>query len=227
MTSGSFTAAYESLSEGYARATGDHFITATTTIGVGNESIPNRLAAGQTGDIVIVASDVIDELLQRGLVISGSRVDLARSSIAMSVRKGAPRPDISSVEALKRTLIEAKSVAYSASVSGDYLIKELFPRLGIADAMKGKSQRIERERVGTVVARGDAEIGFQQLSELRPIAGIDIVGLLPADVQRVTVISAAIASTAKQPDAARAFLSFLISPAAQPAIEQTGLERIH
>jgi molybdate transport system substrate-binding protein len=227
MTSGAFTAAYESLSDGYARTTGDHFITATTTLGVGSESIPSRLAAGQIGDIVIVASDVLDDLMRRGLVVPGSRVDLARSSIAMAVRNGAPRPDISTVEGLKRTLIEAKSVAYSASVSGDYLAKELFPRLGIADAMKGKSQRIERERVGTVVARGDAEIGFQQLSELRPIAGVDIVGLLPADVQRVTVFSAGIGSTAKQPEAARAFLSFLTSPAAQPAIERTGLERIH
>jgi molybdate transport system substrate-binding protein len=227
MTSGAFTAAYQSLSDTYARSTGDRFVTAATTMGVGSESIPNRLAAGETADIVIVASEALDDLMRRGSVVQGSRVDLARLSIAIAVRKGAPRPDIGSVEALTRVLLNAQSVAYSASVSGDYLVQELFPRLGIADAMRDKSHRIERERVGAVVARGEADIGFQQLSELRPIAGIDIVGLLPADVQRVSVFAAGIGSTAKHPDAARAFLSFLVSPAAQNTIEQTGLERIH
>jgi molybdate transport system substrate-binding protein len=124
----------------------------------------------------------------------------------MAVRAGAPKPDISSVEALKRTLLEAKSIAYSAQVSGVYLATELFPRLGIADQVRAKSLRIERERVGAVVARGDAEIGFQQVSELLPIAGIDYVGPLPAEVQRVTVFSAGIAVGAKSPEAARALI---------------------
>jgi molybdate transport system substrate-binding protein len=112
-------------------------------------------------------------------------------------------------------------------VSGDYLVQELFPRLGIADAMRGKSQRIERERVGAVVARGEAEIGFQQLSELRPIAGIDIVGLLPPAAQKVTVFSAGVVRNAAHPDAARAFLAYLTSPNARLVIEQTGLEPLH
>lgn len=227
MTSGAFTAAYLSLSESFAASSGNTFTTATTTMGVGRESIPSRLAAGESVDIVIVASDALEQMIANGTIVKGSRVDLARSSIAMAVRKGAPRPDISSVEALKRTLLSARSIAYSASVSGDYLVGELFPRLGIADEMRGKAQRIERERVGTVVARGDAEIGFQQVSELRPIPGIEIVGLLPDDTQRVTVFSGGIAATAKHRDAARAFLAFLVSPAAQPVIENTGLELLH
>lgn len=226
MTSGAFTAAYLSLSDVFANSSGDKFTTATTTMGVGSESIPSRLAAGESVDIVIVASDALEQLTGDGRIVRGSRVDLARSSIAMAVRKGAAKPDISSVEALTRTLLAAKSVAYSASVSGDYLVRELFPRLGIADQMRAKAQRIERERVGAVVARGDAELGFQQVSELRPIPGIEIVGLLPGDTQRVTVFSAGIAITSRHSDAARAFLAFLASPAAQPIIEKTGLESL-
>ena len=118
--------------------------------------------------------------------MADSRIDLARSSIGMAVRAGAPKPDISSVEALKRTLLQAKSIAYSASVSGRYLSTELFPRLGIADQVMGKSRRIEGERVGDVVARGEAEIGFQQISELLPVRGIDYVGPLPPEVQRTS-----------------------------------------
>jgi molybdate transport system substrate-binding protein len=144
----------------------------------------------------------------------------------MAVRKGAPKPDISTVEALKRTLLAAKSVAYSASVSGDYLASELFPRLGIADELKTTGRRIERERVGAVVARGDAELGFQQISELLPIAGIEVVGPLPPEVQRVTVFAAGVAAHARYPDAARAFIQFLASPAAADVVVKTGLERM-
>ena len=144
----------------------------------------------------------------------------------MAVRAGTPRPDISSVDALKRVLLQAKSVAYSAQVSGVYLSTELFPRLGIADQMRAKSQRIERERVGAVVARGDAEIGFQQVSELLPIAGIDYVGPLPAEVQRVTVFSAGVAVGAKSPEAARALIRFFVSPEGARAMTKSGLEPV-
>jgi molybdate transport system substrate-binding protein len=227
MTSGAFTAAYVELSENFARQTNDRFITATTTMGVGKDSIPSRLAAGERVDLVIVAGEALADLQARGLILPGSRVDLAQSRIAMAVRQGTVHPDISTVDALKRTLLAARSVAYSASVSGDYLVQELFPRLGIAGQMKSKSRRIEVERVGAVVARGEAEIGFQQLSELRPIAGIDVVGFLPAEVQRVTVFAAGIATSALHSEAARAFLRFLESPEAQLVIERTGLELMH
>jgi molybdate transport system substrate-binding protein len=142
----------------------------------------------------------------------------------MAVRAGARRPDISSIEALTRTLLQAKSIAYSASASGVYLSTELFPRLGIADRIKNKSKRIESERVGAVVARGEAEIGFQQISELLPVPGIDYVGPLPPGAQQVTVFSAGIAAGARSPDAARALITFLSSPAVLPAITKTGLE---
>lgn len=186
MTSGAFTTPYLELSEAFSRKTGDRFITTATTMGVGNDSIPARLATGEVTDLVIVASDALADLEQRGLISPGSRVDLARSSIAMAVRKGALHPAIRTVEELKRALLAAQSVAYSASVSGDYLVQELFPSLGIAEEMKRKGRRIEGERVGAVVARGEAEIGFQQLSELRPIPEIEVIGLLPPSVQRVS-----------------------------------------
>src|SRR5262245_10960039 len=211
MTSGAFTAAYLELIPAYTHATKHKLVTATTAMGTGVESIPSRLQRGDAADVVIVAGDALDELIRAGSVVAGSRVDLARSSIGMAVRAGAPKPDISSVEALKRTLLAAKSVAYSASVSGDYLTGELFPRLGIADELKATGRRIERERVGNIVARGEAEIGFQQISELRPIAGIEVVGPLPPEVQRVTVFAAGVVAHAKYPDAARAFIRFLAS----------------
>jgi molybdate transport system substrate-binding protein len=226
MTSGAFTAAYLDLVPTYERSTGHKLVTAATTMGTGTESIPNRLRRGDAADVVIVAAEALEELIKAGSVVAGSRVDLARSSIGMAVRAGRPKPDISSVEALRRTLLNAKSVAYSASVSGDYLTRELFPRLGIADQLETTGRRIERERVGIVVARGDAEIGFQQISELRPIAGIEIVGPLPPEVQRITVFAAGIATQAKYPAAARAFIQFLASAAAADVVVKTGLELI-
>jgi molybdate transport system substrate-binding protein len=226
MTSGAFTAAYLELAPGFEHSTKHKLITATTTMGTGAESIPNRLARGERADVVIVAAEALEDLIKAGRIVPGSRVDLARSSIAMAVRAGARKPDISSVDGLKRALLDAKSIAYSASVSGDYLATELFPKLGIADQMKGKSQRIERERVGAVVARGDAEIGFQQLSELLPIPGIVIVGTLPAEVQRVTVFSAGIATTSPHPASARALVNFLGSRAAAAVVTKSGMDPI-
>jgi molybdate transport system substrate-binding protein len=144
----------------------------------------------------------------------------------MAVRAGARKPNIRSIESLRRTLLEAKSIAYSASVSGDYLSTELFQRLGIADQIMGKAQRIDRERVGAVVARGEAEIGFQQTSELLPVPGIDYVGPLPPEIQRVTVFSAGVAVSARNRDAARAFITFLASRAAASVIAKTGMEPV-
>lgn len=224
MTSGAFTAPYLALFPRFEQATGDRVVTLTTTMGTGAESIPNRIGRGQAVDVVIVAAAALDELIRDRRVIAGSRVDLARSDIGMAVRAGAVKPDIGSVEALTRTLLEAKSIAYSASVSGDYISTELLRRLGIHDQVIGKSRRIERERVGAVVARGEAEVGFQQISELLPIAGIELVGPLAAEVQRTTVFSAGVAAQATNPDGARAFIRFLASPAAAEAIRKSGLE---
>jgi molybdate transport system substrate-binding protein len=224
MTSGGFTAAYNEVVPEFERKTGQKVITAFgASMGGAPDSIPSRLDRGEPVDVVIVASTALDDLIAQGKVVKGSRVDLVRSEIGMAVRSGAPKPDISSVDALIKTLLEAKSIAYSASASGVYLSTELFPKLGIADRIKDKCKRIESERVGTVVARGDAEIGFQQISELLPIQGIEYVGPLPAEVQKVTIFSAGLATAATAPDAAKALIAFLTSPAVVPAIKKSGL----
>ena len=144
----------------------------------------------------------------------------------MAVKAGAPKPDISTVDALKRTLLAAKSIAYSDSASGVYLSTELFPKLGIADQIKGKSRKIEADPVGEVVARGEIEIGFQQISELRPVKGIDIVGPLPPGAQRVTVFAAGIPATSKHPEAAKALIQWLASPAAYASDQESGLDPV-
>jgi len=174
----------------------------------------------------MVARATLDDLIADGRIVATSRVDLARSSIGIAVRAGAPTPDVSTVDALTRLLLRAKSIAYSASVSGTYLSTELFPRLGIATEMAAKSTRVEREPVGNLVARGEAEIGFQQISELLPVKGITFVGPLPGDAQRVTVFSAGIASASPHPDAARALIVFLTSPAGIRAMKNSGLDPI-
>lgn len=225
MTSGGFTAAYLDLVPVFESTT-PHTIASAfgASMGGAPDSIPSRLARGEPVDVVILAGTALDALIENGHVVPGSRVDLVRSMIGMSVRKGTPKPDIGTVEALKNALLGAKSIAYSASASGVYLETELFPRLGIAEELKSKSQRIESERVGAVVARGDAEIGFQQVSELLPIQGLDYVGPLPAEVQKVTVFSAGIATGSKNPELARELIAFFRSKQAMPAIVKSGLE---
>ena len=159
--------------------------------------------------------------------MAGSYTPVARSAIGIAVRAGAPKPDISTVEGLKRTLLQAQSIAYSASVSGDYVSTELFQRLGIADQVSSKSRRIEGgERVGAVIARGEAEIGFQQISELLPVPGLDHVTPLPPDVQKVSVFCAGVAVSSRDADTAHAFIKFRVSPEASGAITNSGLEPI-
>jgi len=226
MTSGAFTAAYLELIPQSERATNEKLVTAATTMGTGAAFIPSRLQRGEPADVVIVNDDALLQMIKDGLIMSGSRVELARSNIGMAVRAGAPKPDISSVEAFKKTLLQAKSIAYSASVSGVYLTTEVFQRLGIADQVLPKSRRIDTERVGAVVARGEAEIGFQQISELMPVPGIDLVGALPPGVQKTTVFSAGIVAKSQNVNAARALIKFLASPTAAAAITKSGMEPI-
>ncbi|HSE87382.1 MAG TPA: substrate-binding domain-containing protein [Candidatus Binatia bacterium] len=227
MTSGAFTAAYLELIPRLELLTKKKLVTAATSIGTGENSIPNRLRRGEPVDVVIVADAVLFGFINDGLIMAESYTPLARSAIGMAVRKGSPKPDISTVDALKRTLLQAKSIAYSASVSGDYLSTELLQRLGIVDQVLSKCRRIEGgERVGAVIARGEAEIGFQQISELLPVPGIDHVTSLPPEVQKVSVFSAGVAVSTRDSDAARALVRFLTSPEAARAITKSGLEPI-
>ena len=142
------------------------------------------------------------------------------------MKSGAPKPDISTPDALKRALLAAKTVAYSDSASGVYVSTEMFPKLGIAEEMKDKARKIPATPVGEIVAHGTAEIGFQQMSELKPVAGIDIVGPLPDELQKITVFSAGIATVSKQPEAGKALIKFLASPAARGEIVKSGMDPI-
>ena len=225
MTSGGFAATHDELRPAFERSTGHRVVTAyASSQGGGPDSIPSRLARGEPADLVIMAAPALDGLIKEGKVVAGSRVDLVNSLIGMVVRAGAPKPDISTLDAFRRTVLEAKSLGYSASASGTYLSNELFPRMGIWEQIKGKSRRIVGDRVGTFVANGELELGFQQVSELLPIPGVDFVGPLPEGAQRMTVFSAGIAVGAKQPDAARELIRFYTSPQAMPAIKRSGLE---
>ena len=224
MSSGGFAAPYLTLVTPFERATSHRLITEATSTGAGADAIPNRVRRGDPVDVIVLPDAALQELIKEGYVVAASRAPLARSGIGMAVRAGTPKPDITSVEALRRALLQAKSVAFSAQVSGLYVQDELFPRLGIAAQMTAKSRIIERERVGAVVARGEAEIGFQQISELLPIAGIDYVGALPAEVQRITLFSAGIATKSTRPAAARALIDYFVSPAGLDAIGKSGME---
>jgi molybdate transport system substrate-binding protein len=225
VTSGGFTAAYLELVPEYEGATHNKLVTEFgPSMGTTHNAIPIRLDRGEVIDVVIMAAPALDDLIKQGKVRAGSRVDLVQSKIGMAVKAGAPHPDISTVDALKHTLLAAKSIAYSDSASGVYLSTELFPKLGIADQIKHKSKKIEADPVGGVVATGEFEIGFQQISELRPVKGIDIVGELPTGAQRVTVFAAGIPTTATHPEAAKALIQWLASPVAYTAIKKSDLE---
>lgn len=225
VTSGGFTAAYLELVPQYESSTHHKLVTEFgPSMGTTHNAIPIRLGRGEAIDVVILAAPALDDLIKQGKVRAGSRVDLVKSLIGMAVKAGAPRPDISTVDALKHTLLAAKSIAYSDSASGVYLSTELFPKLGIADQIQSKSKKIEADPVGGVVATGEFEIGFQQISELRPVKGIDIVGPLPPGAQKVTVFAAGIPATATHPEAAKALIEWLASPVAYAAIKKSGLE---
>jgi molybdate transport system substrate-binding protein len=227
MTSGAFTAAYLALIPRLEQRTGKKLVTAATSIGTGENSIPNRLRRRESVDIVIVADTVLRGFIKEGLIVADSYTPLARSAIGMATRKGAPQPDIGTVDALTSTLLQAQSIAYSASVSGEYLTNELLQKLGIADRVLPKCRRIEGgERVGAVIARGEAEIGFQQISELLPVPGIDHITPLPPEVQKLSIFSAGVAATTSDSDAARAVIAFLSSLDASESIKNSGLEPI-
>lgn len=224
MTSGAFTAPYEVLGPRFQAATGNTLATARgASMGNAPDAIPQRLSRGEPADVVILARGALDALVRAGQVRPGSEVDLVHSSIAMAVRKGRPHPPIGTVDEFRQTLLNAASIGYSSSASGVYLSTELFARLGIAEQMAGKARRFPRW-VGNYVASGEVELGFQQLSELLPVEGIEIVGPLPAPIQRVTTFSAGIGARSENPAAALELIRYLASPAAHEVIRNAGLD---
>lgn len=227
MTSGGFTAAYKLLGPRYSAATGDTLQTTLgPSMGKAPEAIPNRLARGESADVVIMVGYALDELIKQGRVEPASRVELADSRIGMVVKAGSAKPLIATDAELKAVLLKAKSVAYSDSASGVYIKKELFKKLGIQQQLAAKGKMIERIPVASVVAKGDFEIGFQQVAELLPVPGATFVAKIPENLQSVTRYAAGIPANAKHPQEAEALLRFLASPEAQPYVQATGLDSV-
>ncbi len=195
-----------------------------TTVFTGTLDANKRLAAGETYDLLIMSGPSIDEHIKGGKVVAGSRVDIAKSGVGVGVKAGAPKPDIGTTEALKKTLLAAKSIGYSTGPSGNYVIG-LFQRMGVADEIKGKlKQTPTGVFVGSIIASGEAEIGFQQVSELSHFAGVDYVGPLPADVQQFTMFASGIVAGTKEAEAAKALVKFITAPAAAAAFKKRGME---
>jgi molybdate transport system substrate-binding protein len=220
MSSNAFRQAYLELVPEFEKQSGHKVVTDF----VGGVILMKRLKAGETTDLVIAAGQSIDELIAQGKIAPGSRVDLARAGVGVAVRAGAAKPDVGSADALKRALVAAKSIGYSTGASGVHLLK-VFERMGIAAEVKAKiRQAPPGEPVGGMVARGEVEIGFQQLSELLPVAGIEVIGMLPPDYQEITVFSAGVHAAAKDAAGAKALAEFLAAPAAAPVKRRKGME---
>lgn len=191
---------------------------------VGGVDAARRVAAGEPFDVAILAADAIDRLAAGGSVLTGSRCDLVRSEVAIAVRAGSLRPDIASEDALRRTVLAAVSIGYSTGPSGTALL-ELFARWGIADAVRSRVvQAPAGVPVGKLVADGAVELGFQQASEMLHQPGIEVIGAMPPGCEIVTIFSGGVCAASTRPDAARALLAWLHSPAAADAKRRQGME---
>ncbi len=224
MSSAGFSEAYKALLPEFEKKTGHKVVNSWgPSMGETPQAIPNRIARGEPVDIVIMANDGIGNLIASGKVDAGSQTALAHAVIGGVVRAGAPKPDISTVEAFKKTLLAAKSISYSDSASGVYLSTVIFPKLGIADAIKDKAKKIPAEPVAQTVARGEYEIGFQTMSELLPIPGVDQLGPIPSELQKKVTFSAALSTTPEQKAAAQQLIAYLASPEAAGEIKKSGM----
>ena len=227
MSSAGFKAAYLELVQKFEQQTGHHVVNAWgPSMGGTPQAVPNRIARGEPVDVVIGVREALDKLAAEGKVDGKSETDLAKSLIGAAVRAGAAHPDLSSVAAFKRALEQAKSIAYSDSASGVYIETVIYPKLGVSDAVKAKSRMVPADPVGEVVARGGAELGFQQMSELKPVKGIDLLGPIPSDIQKVTTFTAGLATSAKEREAGEALIKFLSAPEAAGAIRRSGMEPV-
>ncbi len=227
MISGGLRAAYTALAPQFERETGHKLITVNgASMGDTPTAIPARLARDEPADVVILARSGLDALLRAGKVKPGSEMDLARSPIGIAVKEGATVPKIATTEELREALLDARSIAYSDSASGVYVSGELFKRLGVEEQVSAKARQIDGTPVAETVARGEAEIGFQQMSELIPVAGVTVVGPIPDEVQHITIFSAGIPTSSSESAAARDLINYLASPKAWDALRQSGVEPI-
>lgn len=218
--SGALKEAYLELLPNFEKASGHSVKVAWSN----TTDIRKRVAQGEIADLVILGSDGTEALVKDGRLVASTRAPFAKSGIYVAVRADAPRPDISTAEALKKALLAAKSVAYSGGASGTYIVTML-QKLDVYDEVRIKASVTKpNEPVGDKLVRGEAELGFHQLSELIPVKGIDIVGPLPPGLQQITIFSGALHQAAKEPDAAAALARFLTSPAAAETIKKHGLE---
>jgi molybdate transport system substrate-binding protein len=219
--SGGFSAAYRDLLPQLEKAAGISINTASgPSQGNGPNTIGAQLRRGVPADVVIMSREGLDDLIREGRIVAGTDVDLAQTPLGMSVRTGAPKPDISTVDAFKKALLRASVVTFPMSTTGIYLVNKVFPRLGIADEM---AKKVTATGV-TAVAKGDAEVAVQPVSELLHAAGADFVGTIPAEIQFVSVFSAAIVTGSKEPEASKRLIAFLISDNAKMAIKNSGME---
>ncbi|HEY6213460.1 MAG TPA: substrate-binding domain-containing protein [Vicinamibacterales bacterium] len=222
MASGGFRAALQTLVPDFERATGITVtIVAGPSQGSGPDTIGAQLRRGVAADMVIMSREGLEELIADKRIVAGSEVDLAKTPLGVAVRAGAPKPDISSVDAVKQMLLRAKSVTFRSSTTGIYLTKTLFPRLGIADEMARKSTTVGV----SAVANGDTEIALQPISELLPQPGAEVVGPLPAQIQYVSVFSAAVLTQSRDAAACRRLIAYLASEKADAAIAKAGMQR--
>jgi molybdate transport system substrate-binding protein len=213
-------APYTLLVPAFEKATGHKVM---TTWG-GVNAVAKRVADGEIADVVMLPAPQIDDLIKRGKLVAETRVNVATSGVGVAIRAGAPKIDVSSSDGIRKALLGAKTIAYSAGPSGVHM-ERLIAKWGLTDQLKAKIvPPIPDVPIGEMVARGDAEIGFQQVSELLPVKGIDYLGPLPADIQEITVFSAAVHKAAGETDAARALLKYLTAPEAAPIIRKTGME---
>ena len=219
--SGGFSAAFKELLPEFERTSGITVTTASgASMGDGPNTIPNQVRRGVPADLIILSRDGLADLVKEKRTVPGSDTDLARSLQGMIVRAGAPKPDISTVEKFKQTLLKAKGIACTSSTGGVYLTTVLIQKLGIAEEVKGKISFA----AAASVARGENEIGIQQVSELLGVPGVDYVGTLPDAVQLETTYAAAIPEGAKEIENAKKLIAFLTSKAAVPAIKKSGME---
>jgi molybdate transport system substrate-binding protein len=222
-SAGAVRAIVTELSEAFRQETGHTVTLSFGTVGVTR----GKIASGEPVDVVIMTDAAVDDVIREGALVAGSRADLARTGMGVGVREGAPRPDISTPEAFKATLLAAKSLVYvdpaQGATSGIHF-KGVLERLGIADAVRAKTQMVAGGYPAEKVASGEAEIVVHQISEIVPVKGVVMIGPLPAELQKVTVYSAGLAARSTHPATARAFMAFLVRPAFKAKFAAAGLD---